>query len=84
MAGLGEGVPGKVEPTIAGEELIGEDVSFKEVDEALELSWIFGTDVGSLADKVLRVAHTAHLAIHSLVSEARIDDDGTNYLTSGL
>ena len=80
MAGLGEGVPGKVEPTIAGEELIGKGVSFKEVDEALELSWILGTDVGSLADKVLRVAYTPYSAIDVLRTETGIDNDRANNL----
>ena len=27
MTGLGEGVPGKVEPTVAGQELVGEVVA---------------------------------------------------------
>ena len=53
MTGLGEGVPGDMEPAVTGEELVGEVVGFKEVDEALELNRIFGSDIGGLADKVL-------------------------------
>ena len=53
MAGRGKRVPRDVEPTVAGQQLVGEGVGFKEVDEALELSRIFGADVGGLAEEVL-------------------------------
>ena len=36
MTGLGKGVPGKVEPTVAGEELVGEGVGLQEVDVRTE------------------------------------------------
>ena len=75
VAGRGVGVPGDVEPGGASEELVGEVVVAEEVDEALELSRIFGADVGGLTDKVLRVFYPAHLAIDGIVTEARIDDD---------
>ena len=84
MAGRGEGVPGDVKPGGAGEELVGEVVVAEEVDKALELSRIFGTDVGGLAEKVLGVTDTADLAINSLVTEARIDDDGAYFETGRL
>ena len=75
VAGWGEGIPGEVEPDAGGEELVGEVVVAEEVDEALELSRIFGADVGSLADEVLRVLYAADLKIDGLITEARIDDD---------
>ena len=53
VARLDEGVPGDMEPAVAGEQLVGEGVGFKEVDEALELLRIFGADICGLADKVL-------------------------------
>ena len=73
-----------MEPTAAGEQLVGKGVMAEEVDQTLELSWIFRPDVGSLTDKVLRVAHTANHAIHSLVSEARIDDNRAYFASGGL
>lgn len=70
VAGLGEGIPGDMELGGAGEELVGEIVGFKEVDEALELGGVFRTDVGSLAKEVLGIAHTADFAVDGLTSEA--------------
>lgn len=84
MAGLGEGVPGKVEPTIAGEELIGKGVMAKKVDQAIELSRILGPDVGSLTDQVLRVAYTPYPAIDVLRAETGIDDDRAHNLAGRL
>ena len=84
MSGRGEGVPGEVKPGGTGEELVGEVVVAKEVDEALELLRIFGTDVGGLAEEVLGVTDTADLAIDRLVSEARIDEDGSDNGSCGL
>ena len=79
MAGLGEGVPGDVEPGGAGEELVGEGVGFEEVDEALELDRIFRADVGGLAEKVLGIANAPYPAIDGLATEARINDDGSYF-----
>ena len=70
VAGSGEGIPGDVEPGGAGEELVGEGVGFEEVDETLELSGVFGADVGSLADEVLGVANAPYPAIDGLITEA--------------
>ena len=53
MAGLFEGVPGDVEPAVAGEELVSERVVFQERYQALELGRILGSDVGSLTLQVL-------------------------------
>ena len=66
MAGLGEGVPGDMEPAVTGKELIGEGVALEEIDEALELSWIFGTDVSSLAEKMLGIANAPYPTIDGL------------------
>jgi hypothetical protein len=48
-----EGIPRDVEPAGGGKELVGIFTSLEEGDEALELGGVFGTDVGSLAKKVL-------------------------------
>ena len=84
VARLGEGGPGDVEPGGAGEELVGEGVGFEEVDEALELSGIFRTNVGGLTEKVLGVRYAPYPAIDSLITEARVDDDGAHNLTGRL
>ena len=81
VSGLGEGVPGDVEPAAAGgQELVGEFVSLEEIDQALVLGWVLRANVGSLALQVLRVADTAHMAVDILVAEAGVDDDGTDHL----
>ena len=80
MAGQGERIPGDVEPGGAGKELVGQGVSLEEVDETLELRWILRTDVGGLTDKVLRVLNAPYPTIDSLITEARINDDGTHDL----
>ena len=84
MARLGERIPGEVEPGGAGKELVGEGVGLEEVDETLKLSWVFRTDVGSLAYEVLGVFNAPYPAIDSFIPEARIDDDGAHDLTGWL
>ena len=84
MAGLGEGVPGDVEPGGAGEELVCEGIGFEEVDETLELRWIFRADVGSLTYEVLRVLNAPYPAIDSFISKSRIDDDRPHNLACRL
>ena len=66
VAGLGEGVPGDVEPGGCSQELVGEVVTTEEVDEALELSRIYGADVSSLAEEMLGIANAPYPAIDSL------------------
>jgi hypothetical protein len=61
--------------------LVGEFVSFEEVDQALELLRVLGANVGSLAEQVLRVLGTAHMAVDVLVAEAGVDEDGTDHLS---
>ena len=56
MSWGGEGVPGNVEPAAGSQELVGVLTAVEEVDQPLELRWVFGADVGSLAQQVLRVA----------------------------
>ena len=74
-----EGVPGDVEPPVAGQELVGQLVTAQEVYEALELARVTGTDVGRLPDEVLRVADASYAPVYGLVAEARIDDDGPHH-----
>ena len=77
-AGRGERIPGNMEPVGAREELVGEGVGLEEVDQALELSRIFGADVSSLTNQVLGVAHTADFAIDGLITEPRVDNNWPN------
>ena len=58
MAGCSEGGPGDVEPTITGEELVGQGVMAEEIDQTLEMLRVLGADVGSLAEEVLRTVDT--------------------------
>jgi len=60
--------------------LVGEFVGFEEVYEALELVRVLGADVGSLAEQVLRVADTTHMAVDVLVAKAGVDEDGADHL----
>ena len=50
--------------------MVGEGVGLEIVDEALKLSRIFRTDIGSLADEVLGVAHTANQTVNPTVAKA--------------
>ena len=75
-----EGVPGDVEPAIAGEELVGVGVCLQEIDQALELSRVARANVGSLAEEVLRVTDTTHEGIDARVAEAGVDEDGPDHL----
>ena len=79
MAWRGEGSPGDVEPTRAGEQLVGIFPVLQEVHEHRELRRIFRADIGSLTDKVLGVAHSSNLAVHGLTTETRVDDDGSHH-----
>ena len=73
-----------MEPAVACQQLVGQIVSLEEVHEALELGGVFGADVGSLAEKVLRVADATNEAVDAGVAVARIDDDRTDHLAGGL
>ena len=78
-------LPRYVEPAVAGQELVGEVVGFKEVDEALELNRILGTDIGGLAEEMLGIADAPYPPIDGLATETGVDDDGaTDSLTGGL
>ena len=76
MSWLGEGVPGDVEPACAGQELVGVFPVLEELHKFGELRRIFRADIGSLTDEVLGVLHATNLAVYSLTTETRIDDDG--------
>ena len=78
MAGWGEGIPGDVEPAVAGEELVGVLADLQELHELPELGCVARADVGSLADEVLRVVHSADFAVDRLAPETGIDDDGAD------
>ena len=53
VSGLGEGVPGDVEPGGARQELVGVGAGLKECHEALELGRILRADVSCLTAEVL-------------------------------
>ena len=82
VAGWGEGIPGDVEPAVAGEELVGESVGLQEGDEAVELGRVLRADVGGLAFLVLGVLDASDHSVDARVAEARVDDDGAG-LPSG-
>ena len=85
MAGGAEGSPGDVEPAVAGQELVGIFTTAEERDQTVELGGVLGADVGSLANKVLRVPDTANEGVDARVAEAAGDDDGTaDGLAGGL
>ena len=84
MAGEGEGIPGNVEPTRTGEELVSQIVSLEEVHKALELAGVLGANVGSLALQMLRVANATDQGVDARVAVAGIDEDGANHLAGGL
>ena len=53
VSGLGEGVPGDVEPGGARQELVGVRRGLEEIHEALELGRILRADVSCLTAEVL-------------------------------
>ena len=84
VAGEGEGRPRDMEPTGAGEELVGVRIGAEEVHEELELLRVARADVGSLAKEVLRVLDATDQGVDARVAVAGIDDDGTDHLAGGL
>ena len=66
-----------MEPARAGQELVGQGVGLQERDQALELLRVLGTNVGGLANEVLRVLDAANKGVDVGVAEAAVDDDGT-------
>ena len=77
-AGRSEGVPGDVKPGGGGEELVGILARLQERDEALELGWVAGANVGGLADEVLGVADAADSVVDELRAVAGVDEDRAN------
>ena len=84
MSWLGEGFPRYVEPAGASQQLVGVRAGAEEVDQALELSRVFGADVGSLAQYVLRVLDASDESVNARVAVAAVDDDRANQLACGL
>ena len=84
VTGRVERIPGDMQPAAGGQQLVGVFAGTKEVDEPLELRRVFGADIGSLADEVLRVADTADLAVNGRTAEAGVDDDGADDAPRGL
>ena len=78
MSGLGKGLPGDMEPAVAGQELVGIFPRFEEIHQSLELIRILWADVGSLTKKVLGVLDTTYLAVDLGITIAGIDDDGAD------
>jgi hypothetical protein len=72
-----EGTPRNVEPAVACQELVGMFTGAKEIDQALELARVLGTDIGSQAQQVLGVLDTTNQGVDAMVAEAGVDDDGT-------
>ncbi len=81
MAGWTEGCPRDVKPAIAGQELVGMGLGFQKRDQALELGWVFGADVGSATLKVLGVLDAANLGVDARIAETGVDD---NWAADGL
>ena len=79
MAGRREGIPGDVEPAIAGKKLVGVFADLQEFNEMPELRRIARSDVGGLTEKVLGVLNATHLEVHIQVAVSRVDDDGACY-----
>ena len=69
MAGRREGIPGDVEPAIAGKKLVGVFADLQEFNEMPELRWVARLDVGCLAEEMLGGTDTPYPAIDSLVAE---------------
>ena len=84
MSRSGERRPGNMEPAGAGQELVGVFTSAEEVDQALELVRVLGSDVGGLSQQVLGVLDATYQSVDARVAEAGVDDDGTNHLAGGF
>jgi hypothetical protein len=69
MAGLGEGIPGDVEPAVAGEQLVGMLADLQVFHERPELRGLLRADVGGLAEQVLRVTHAAYPLVDLGIAE---------------
>ena len=79
MAGRREGIPGDVEPAVAGQQLVGVFADLQEFDEIPELRGILRPDVGSLAEKMLRCTDAPNFLVDFIIAKARVDDDRSGY-----
>ena len=84
MSGLREWLPGDVEPAGAGQQLVGVVAMAQEIDQALELDWIFGANVGSLAEEMLGILDATNKTVDARIAEAGVDDDGADLLPGRL
>ena len=78
MAGGGKRFPGDVQPAVAGQELVGQFVSFQEVDQMLESNGVLRADVGSTTLKMLGVLDSTYTAVHIGITKTGVDDDRAN------
>ena len=70
MARRREGIPGDVEPAIAGKELVCMFADLQEFNEMPELRRVARSDVGSLAEEMLGATDTPYLLIDFRITEA--------------
>ena len=84
VANLTYGCNQLLEPAVAGKQLVGVLTDLQELHKLPELRGVSWADVGSLAEKMLRVLNTAHLSIDGLVSKTRINNDGAYLYASRL
>ena len=73
-----------MEPAVASQELVGVFTSAEEVDQALELSRVLGSDVGGLSQQVLGVFDATNESVDARVAESGVDNDGTDHLSGGF
>jgi len=50
----------------------------------LKFGWVFGANVGGLAEEVLGVTDTTNKRVDARVAEAGVDDDGADLLSGRL
>ena len=79
MAGRREGIPGDVEPAVAGKQLVGVFADLQEFNELPELRRVARPDVGGLAEKVLGSADTPYPLVDFGIAEAGVDDERSGY-----
>ena len=79
VAGRREGIPGDVEPAIAGKKLVGVFADLQEFNEIPELRGVLRPDVGSLTEKVLGSTDTPYPLVDFGISEPRVDDERSCY-----
>ena len=79
VAGRREGIPGDVEPAVAGKQLVGMLADLQEFNERPKLRRVFRPDIGSLAEKVLGSTDTHYPLVDFGIAEAGVDDERPCY-----